>query len=209
MFGLVDEDPEMLAFDVIAKTHNSAHSLRHFELYRQNLLAESTCAARAVLQYNCTTTTSITITRSGAFSTSDSGYSAPEEGSFAVGPSTSSAEHPDPAHQVQESITLVHASNTFPEPRVDSGGDNLLQSVSQVADVTGNMEMQTQSNNFEALLAGPTGMDNPMDETRTALNQESWNDLTVYTFDGMDPGLPSTDPIEFGEFLSLDAFPKS
>lgn len=203
MFGLVDEDPEMLAFDIIAKTHNSAHSLQHFELYRQNMRAESTCAARAVLQCNCTTTT----TRSEAFSTSDSGYSAPEEGYSAVGPSASSAEHPDPAPQVQESITLVHASNTLPEYTVDLGGDSLSQSVFEVvADVTGNMEMQTPGGNFDALLAGTSGIDNT-DDTRTALNQESWSDITGHPFVGMDPSQQSAipmDAIDFGEFVYLN-----
>jgi hypothetical protein len=68
------------------------------------------------------------------------------------------------------------------------------------------MEMQTSGGNLDALLAGTSGIDN-MDDTRTALNQESWSDITGHPFVGMDPSPQSAipmDAIDLGEFIYLD-----
>ncbi|KAL1593742.1 hypothetical protein SLS60_010474 [Paraconiothyrium brasiliense] len=196
------EDSEDLVFSLIDQAYGSAgFSLRVFQAYRQNQRAESTCSARAALHCGWTTTS----TQSGAFQTSDSGYSASGE-CPARGPSVPFAEHLDPVPQEHESTcaTAVQVSNTVPKHSVDIDEEHELQGVVGSADMTENMEMQTISDSFDASTAKPPGINSPMDEARTALIEESHGDIIDHPSGEMDPRLLSLAPLGATDWASYN-----
>lgn len=123
------KDSEDLVFSLITIALGSPNPpLPVFQAYRLNCSAESTCSARAALQYGLPTTTS-SQSQSDAFPTSDSGYSGPPEDSVGKYPSGTEQSGrdisvTDPSALNVEGSGPNTGSRILPDPTCSSRGSN-------------------------------------------------------------------------------------
>lgn len=112
------EDSEQVVFELIYEARGSEVSPPQLhKLWRQNQSTECTCSARAVLERG----RMVASTQPGAYPTSDSGYSAPEEHPPAEGPTPASTKHSDLIPQEQDGAGIPAVDIPTTARRINAG----------------------------------------------------------------------------------------